>query len=126
MKTLLRVGSGVTLAIALAGPVHAGSQVLVSPPISNDAGGISCVLTNAGTKPLTILKIETIGLTLNDNVLATDATIIAGDFFGRGDSETLGYCKFTINKAPKTVRAAACRFQSGATVGTNTDCVEAR
>jgi len=124
MKTRLMLG-GLTLVLALAEPVYAGSKVLVSAPVSNDAGGISCVLTNAGKKPLTVLKIETIGVKLNDNVIVTNATVIPGGFIGQGDGETFGYCRFTIDGAPKTVRAASCRVQTGATVGTNFDCVDA-
>ena len=124
MKDILRLG-GTTLLLALAAPVYGGSKVLVSAPISNDAGGISCVLTNAGKKALTVVKIETVGVKLNDNVLVTNATLAPGDFIGQGDGETLGYCKFTIDGASETVRAAACRVQPGTTVGTNSDCLDA-
>jgi len=124
MKTLSTVAAAM-LTVAVAGPAHAAAKVLVTAPISNDAGGISCVLTNAGKKSVTV-TIETIGVTLNDNVVVSNAALGPGDFIGQGDGETFGYCKFTINAAPKTVRAAACRVQSGMTVGTNFDCVPAQ
>lgn len=127
MKTLLiRATGSVVLALALAGPAQSGPKVLVSAPISNDAGGISCVLTNAGKKDVTLLSMATVGQTLGEDTLESNLILAPGDFVGRVNNETLGYCRFTISRSPKTVRAAACRFEGGVTVGTNSDCVEAR
>lgn len=112
--------------MALAGPArerHGGPAAEASRQIS---GGMSCVITNAGKKDVTVLSMVTIGQTLGEFLLDSNLVLTPGSFVGRVNDETLGYCKFTIDRSPKTVRAAACRFEPGSTVGTNLDCVEAR
>jgi hypothetical protein len=118
--------AAVALCLA-ASPAHAGSKVMVSAPISNDAGGISCAMTNAGKKAVTVSTIETVGDDLGVVVLNLEPIVLdPGGFVGITSGEGFGYCRFTVEGNPKTLRAVACRFEAGTGPGTNADCVEAR
>jgi hypothetical protein len=113
--------------LAFSAASHAGTKVLTSAPISNDAGGVSCVATNAGSKTVTVTTVETVGAALGPHLLEEDPIVLGpGDFFGRVSAETFGYCRFNIEGSTKGLRAAACRFEAGSGYGTNLDCVEAR
>jgi hypothetical protein len=130
-RTLLPLGSRVGLAIALFAIVtpdaHAASKVLMSAPIANAAGGIYCGITNAGTKPVTVSAMETYGGTRGTgSLLPEPVTIPPGGYIGKASGEIFGYCRFVIDKNPKTVRAVACKFELGkSTIGTTFECVEA-
>jgi len=115
--------------LAVATPAaHAGPKVLVSAPVGNEAGGIACVITNAGPKAVTVSAMETYGLHGTNPLLSEPLTIPPGAFVGKGSGETFGYCRFKVNQNPKTLRAAACRFQlqPGDKTGTTFECLEAR
>ena len=106
---------------------HAGTKVLISAPISNDAGGVSCTITNAGSKTVTLAVLETVGDSLGVSLLHPNPVVLdPGGYFGRANTESFGYCRFTIEGSTKGLRAAACRFEAGTGPGTNLDCVEAR
>ena len=119
---------GLAIAVlAFATPAaHAGTKVLVSAPIANAAGGIACLITNAGTKPVTVSAMETYGGTRGTaSLLPEPVTIPPGGYIGKGSGEIFGYCRFVVDKNPKTVRAAACKFVLDSAIGTTSDCVEA-
>lgn len=108
---------------------YAGApKVLISAPISNDGGGVSCVITNAGTKTVTLAALETVGDSLGVSLLYPDPVVLEpGDYFGRASLESFGYCRFTIEGgSTKGLRAAACRWLEGVGPGDNLDCVEVR
>jgi hypothetical protein len=120
---------GLAIAVlAVATPAaHAGTKVLVSAPIANAAGGIACLITNAGTKPVTISAMETYGGTRGTaSLLPEPVTIPPGGYIGKSSGEIFGYCRFVVDKNPKTLRAVACKFELGnSTIGTTFECVEA-
>jgi hypothetical protein len=122
-----RIGLAVAL-FAIATPdAHAASKVLVSAPIANAAGGIYCGITNAGTKPLTVSAMETYGGTRGtSSLLPEPVTLPPGGYIGTASGEIFGYCRFVVDKNPKTVRAVACKFELGKSpTGTTFECVEA-
>ena len=126
----VRIAHAIGLAIAVftvATPAaHAGTKVLVSAPIANSAGGIYCGITNAGTKPVTISAMETYGGTRGTaSLLPEPVTIPPGGYIGKSSGEIFGYCRFVIDKNPKTVRAVACKFALYSPPGSTSECVEA-
>ena len=127
----VRIAHAIGLAIAVftvATPAaHAGTKVLVSAPIANSAGGIYCGITNAGTKPVTVSAMETYGGTRGTaSLLPEPVTIPPGGYIGKSSGEIFGYCRFVVDKNPKTLRAVACKFELGnSTIGTTFECVEA-
>ena len=119
---------GLAIAVfAVATPAaHAGTKVLVSAPIANSAGGIYCGITNAGTKPVTVSAMETYGGTRGTgSLLPEPVTIPPGGYIGTSSGEIFGYCRFVIDKNPKTVRAVACKFALDSPPGSTSECVEA-
>ena len=128
MMSLARTLLAFVALFAVATPAaHAGTKVLVSAPIANAAGGIACLITNAGTKPVTVSAMETYGGTRGTgSLLPEPVTIPPGGYIGKATGEVFGYCRFVIDKNPKTVRAVACKFELGkSTIGTTFECVEA-
>jgi len=126
----VRIARALALAIAVfavATPAaHAGTKVLVSAPIANSAGGIYCGITNAGTKPVTVSAMETYGGTRGTgSLLPEPVTIPPGGYIGTSSGEIFGYCRFVIDKNPKTVRAVACKFALDSPTGSTFECVEA-
>jgi hypothetical protein len=114
--------------LTVSATAYAGApKVLISAPISNDAGGVSCTITNAGSKTVTLAALETVGDLMGVALLHPDPVVLEpGDYFGRANGEVFGYCRFTIEGSTKGLRAAACRYEAGLGPGTNLDCVEAR
>jgi hypothetical protein len=126
----VRIAHAIGLAIAVfavATPAaHAGAKVLVSAPIANSAGGIYCGITNAGTKPVTVSAMETYGGTRGTrSLVAEPVTLPPGGYIGTASGEIFGYCRFVIDKNPKTVRAVACKFALDSPTGSTFECVEA-
>jgi hypothetical protein len=128
MMSLARTLLPLVALFVVATPVaYAGNKVLVSAPIANAAGGIACLITNAGTKPVTISAMETYGGTRGTaSLLPEPVTIPPGGYIGKSSGEIFGYCRFVVDKNPKTLRAVACKFELGnSTIGTTFECVEA-
>ena len=128
MMSLARTLLPLVALFVVATPVaYAGNKVLVSAPIANAAGGIACLITNAGTKPVTISAMETYGGTRGTgSLLPEPVTIPPGGYIGTSSGEIFGYCRFVVDKNPKTLRAVACKFELGnSTIGTTFECVEA-
>jgi len=128
MMSLARTLLPLVALFVVATPVaYAGNKVLVSAPIANAAGGIACLITNAGTKPVTISAMETYGGTRGTgSLLPEPVTIPPGGYIGKASGEIFGYCRFVVDKNPKTLRAVACKFELGnSTIGTTFECVEA-
>src|SRR5678815_2689033 len=106
----MQIARAIGLAIAVfavATPAaHAGTKVLMSAPIANSAGGIYCGITNAGTKPVTVSAMETYGGTRGTgSLLPEPVTIPPGGYIGKATGEVFGYCRFVVDKNPKTLRA---------------------
>ena len=126
MKNVSRAMLAAAVLVCCPRSALAGPKIIISGLVSNAASGISCTIVNAGKKPLTVARIETVGILLGTHELKRDVVLDPDAFIGVIAAETLGYCRFTIDRSPKTVRAAACRFESSTGPGTNFDCVEAR
>jgi hypothetical protein len=120
------IGLAVAILTVATPAAHAGNKVLMSAPIANSAGGIYCGITNAGTKPVTVSAMETYGGTRGTgSLLPEPLTLPPGGYFGKATGEIFGYCRFVIDKNPKTVRAVACKFALDSPTGSTFECVEA-
>jgi hypothetical protein len=99
----------VLVVVSLVPVASAGNDVLTTSPLLGDR--VTCLLANAGDKPVTV-TVQLVGTTTFN--LASNVVLGPGGFaaWGAGDDD-IAYCRFTIISGnPASVRASACAISS--------------
>ena len=123
MKELITVSAAIVLAAALGGGA-ANAASLSTPPLQSDgAHRLVCVVSNVGSKPITVLSADIVndvtGAILSgsgllpigslppcDQAVLQPGTGCSGDVSSNGANPKIGHCVITFDGSKKSVRAA--------------------
>jgi hypothetical protein len=115
------------LAPLFAVSAHAGSKVLVSAPIANAAGGISCLISNGGSDSVTVTSVLIEGVSGVSTMLNSPLVVAPTNNWMWSNRDTVGHCSITVKGSTRSARAVACRWEGeDGEIGTTSDCIEMR